>query len=222
VLPLILLLYLVDQLYLVSRLGIVYKVLKTSPIRTRLIPFLYRSNYYSELWMPATLILWLAAVFGVVGLAASAAVGLVILLVGFEVVVMVYLFAVPVFVIFKERATYHTAMQGLKRIDLLPLLEMLGKLQTKRYRLHLLFNVLEKQYLIPSNENLNRLRVLIAFVQMVLSSQYSGQNFKELVMVDKSLAQTLGYAEEDTYGPPSYWDEDQIDLLCRILEQLQK
>lgn len=221
VIPVVLLLYLADQFYLISRLGVAYKALKTSPVRTRLIPFLYRSNHYAELWMPGILILWLAGVFSLVGLAASAAIWLVILLVSFEILVVIYLFIVPVIVILKERAAYHAAMQGLKRTDLLPILEMIGGLKTRRYRLNLLYAVLEKQYLVPSSENLNRLRVLIAFIQMVLSSQYSGQNFNHLVLVDKPLAQVLGY-DESTNEPPSYWDEEQLDLLCKILEQMQK
>lgn len=222
VFPVVLLVYLADQLYLISRLGVAYKVLKTSPIRARFIPFLYRSNHYAELWMPAILMLILAVTFSVVGLAASAAIRLVIVLVIFEVLVVFYLFVVPIIVIFNERAAYHAAMQSLQLINLVPLVEMIGKLRTKRYRLNLLFTVLEKQYLIPSTENLNRLRVLIAFVQTVLSSQYSGQNFEDLVLVDKSLAQALGYVEENAYDLPSYWDEDQLDLLCKILEQMQK
>lgn len=222
VFPVVLLLYFADQLYLVSRMGVVYQLLKTSPIRTRLIPFLYRSNHYAELWMPGILMVGLASAFSMVGLAASAAIWLVGILVGFEVLVIIYLFVVPVLVIFKERSTYHATMQNLKRMDLLPILERIVTLKTKRYRLNLLFTVLEKQYLVPSSDNLNRLRVLIAFVQMVLSSQYTGQNFQDLVRVDKPLAQALGYLEDSAVAPPSYWDEDQLDLLCKILEQLQK
>ena len=220
--PVVLFLYLADQLYLVTRAGIALSVLKTSPIRTQFFPFLYRSNRYSELWMPGILALVLTLTFSLVSLAASAAIGLVIVLVSFEVLVFGYLFLAPAIVILRERATYLAALRSLKRMDLLPLLESIGKLQTKRYRLSLLYAVLNKQFLTPSAVNIQRLRLLIAYTQMVLSSQYAMQNFKELLGVDPELARALGYVEKDGYESPSYWDEDQLDLTCKILEQLQK
>ena len=222
VFPIVVILYLLDQFYLISRAGLLVSVLKTSRIRNKFIPFLYRGNYYSELWMPVSLAIVVTLSLGVISLAANAAISLVVVLMFFEIAVMVYLFLMPAIVILKERSEYHIAKRNLKRMDMLSFVSIVEQLKTKRYRLSLIFTVLDKQYIIPSDENLKRLRLLISFIQMVLSSEYTAQNFKYLVSIDQDLAKALGYIDQDTCQTINYWDEDQLDTFCKLLEQLQK
>jgi hypothetical protein len=95
-------------------------------------------------------------------------------------------------------------------------------LTNRRYRSQLIYSILDKAYLIPSPENIARLRILIAFIQTSLANEYTAQNFKGLVEIDRELATALGYIDENHYPSNNCWNEDQLDLLCKMLEQLRE
>jgi ABC-type transport system involved in Fe-S cluster assembly fused permease/ATPase subunit len=197
-------------------------VLKKSPIQHKFIPFIYRGNYYLELWMPISLIAILFLIIKLVSLATMAAIWLVVILVLFEFFTIAYLFITPVLAILREHAKYKDAKAKLKPLDVIRLVNVVDEFSTKRYRMDLIYTALEKQYLISSPVNLSRLRILIAFLQTILASQYSAQNFTYLVEIDKDLAHTLGYVDQNNYKVANYWDEDQLDLFCKMLEQLRQ
>ncbi len=220
--PFVMLFYLADQLYLISRSGVALQVLKKSPIRSKFIPFIYSGNYYLELWMPISLIAVLFLVIKLINLATMAALWLVLILVFFEIFMVFYMFITPVVSILREHAKYKESKAKLKPLDVLHLVSIVEEFSTKRYRLDLIYTVLERQYLLPSSTNLSRLRILIAFLQTILASQYSAQNFTYLVEIDKELAYALGYVDQGTYKAANNWDEDQLDILCKMLEQLQQ
>jgi hypothetical protein len=128
----------------------------------------------------------------------------------------------PILAIFREKARHKDARRNIKQLDSASFVSMIEGFKTKRYRLDLMRAVLEKQYLSPTPPNVARLRILIAFIQTILASQYTAQNFKRLVEIDKDLASALGYVNEENYKVVNHWDEDQLDLLCKLLEQLQQ
>lgn len=220
--PFIVLFYFADQLYLVSRTGIAISALRKSSIQHKFIPFIYRGNYYVEIWMPLSLIVVLFSTIKLVNLATMATLWFVIVLVLFEIFVISYLFLTPVVAILRERTKYKDSKANLKPIDVTNLVSIVDEFSTKRYRLDLIYTILEKQFLIQSPTNLSRLRMLIAFLQTILASQYSSKNFDYLIKVDKELAHALGYVDQNSYKVTNFWDEDQLDLICKLLEQLQR
>ena len=215
-------LYLLDQLYLVSRAGIAIPLLMKSRIRQRFIPFIYWGNYYPELWMPASLILFLALMIALNGLMASTADWFLSTLIGVVLLIIVYLFIRPLMVFAREWRKYMAAREDLKRLDLCSFVRLVEGITNRRYRAQLIRSILDKGFLVPSAANISRLRVLIAFIQTSLASEYTAQNFKGLVEIDRELAVALGYVNENNYPASNYWNESQLDLLCKMLEQLRE
>jgi hypothetical protein len=222
VFPVVFAIYLLDQCYLVSRMGITVPVLMKSKIREQFVPFLYRGNHYAELWMPAPLMLILIVTLTLGSLLNTAAVWFVVMFVTIELLILGYLFFRPVMLFVKERRKYTAAKKSLKRVDIGLFVSMVEEITNRRYRSQLIYSVLDKGYLIPSPANISRLRILIAFIQTSLANEYTAQNFKGLVRIDRELAVALGYVDENNYPSTNYWNEDQLDLLCRMLEQMQK
>jgi hypothetical protein len=172
--------------------------------------------------MPLSLAFILALVIKLMSLASMATLWLVLILIAFEAFALVYLFLMPILAIFREKAKYKDARKNLKQLDVVSFTSMVEEFRTKRYRMDLIHTVLEKQYLSPTTPNVTQLRILIAFIQTVLASQYTAQNFKNLIEIDKDLVFALGYVDEENYRVVNHWDEDQLDLLCKLLEQLQQ
>lgn len=222
VFPFLFALYLLDQLYLVSRTGMATRVLMKSKIRERFIPFIYWGNYYAELWMPAPLILFLIVMIGFNSLMTSAADWFLVTLIGIVLLLLTYLFLRPVMAFFREWRKYTAAKKDLKRLDICSFIRLVEELTNRRYRSHLMRFVLDRGYLIPAQANISRLRILIAFIQTSLASEYTAQNFKGLAEIDRGLAVALGYIDENNYPLSNNWDENQLDLLCKTLEQLRE
>ena len=218
--PFPVLIYLADQLYLVSRMGIAISLLRKSQIREQFIPFLYRGNYYADLWMPLPLLLILIVTLVLNNMLTSVAVEWVIVSLG--ALFLAYLFGRPLILFIGERKKCMTAMKSLNRLDMLTFIRLIEGVKNRRLRSLLIHSVFDKGYLVPSSANVSRLRIFIAFIQTSLASEYTAQNFKGLVEIDKEMATTLGYMDEDNYPLTNHWNEDHLDLLCRMLEQMQK
>ncbi|HEX2994764.1 MAG TPA: NACHT domain-containing protein [Anaerolineales bacterium] len=222
VFPIALVLYLLDHLYLASRTGIAAQILMKSRIRQRFIPFMYSGNFYAELWMPAPLMMVLVVALAFNSLAATAEAWFLLAWIGIALLVFGYLLGSPMLVFAKEWQTYTTAQKGLTRMDVCAFVKIVEEITNNRHRSQLIYSVLDKGYLIPSPANLARLRVLIAYLQTTLASEYTVQNLQGLAEIDRELAVALGYVDENNYPPSNNWDEAQLDLLCRMLEQLRK
>jgi hypothetical protein len=214
--------YLLDEFYLLSRAGIGLQALRKSRIRDRFFRFMYRGNYYAELWMPALLLPLVLVIFVFSELISTAAVWLVAGFVVLELLIFAFLLSKPVMLFVREWKKFETARNNLQRLNTDALVSAVEELSNRRYRSQLIHSVIEKGYLIPSSENISRLRVLIAFIQTSLANEYSAQNFKGLVEIDRQLAVSLGYVDESTYPASNNWDEEQLDLLCKMLDQLRK
>ena len=113
-------------------------------------------------------------------------------------------------------------MDGLNRLDILTFIHLIEGVKNRRLRSLLIRSIFDKGYLASSPSNVSRLRILIAFIQTSLASEYTAQNFKGLVEIDKEMATALGYVDENNYPLKNHWNEDHLDLLCRMLEQMQK
>lgn len=172
--------------------------------------------------MPAPLILVLIATMTFNSLVADAARWFLVALIGIVLLIFAYLFLRPVMLFVRERRKYTSAKKDLKRLDLCSFVKLVEGITNRRYRAQLIYSVLDKGYLIPSPANISRLRILIAFMQTSLANEYTAQNFKGLVEIDKDLAIALGYVDENTYPLRNNWDESQLDLLCKMLEQLRE
>lgn len=219
VLPFVCGLYLLDEFYLISRAGIAARVFMKSKIRERFIPFIYWGNYYAELWMPAPLILFVLLIIALNGLMAAAADWLLVTLTGIVLLIIAYLFLSPVTLFVREWRKYTAAQKDVKRLDICSFVGLVEEITNRRYRSQLIRSVLDRGYLIPVPANISRLRILIAFIQTSLASEYTAQNFKGLVGIDRELAVALGYIDENNYPVSNNWDENQLDLLCKMLEQ---
>ncbi len=218
--PFPLILYLADQLYIFSRMDIAIGWLRKSPIRDQFIPFMYGGNYYADLWMPIPLLLILAVTLELNTFQTSAGIELVVVIIG--VLFFAYLFGLPLIHFMGERETYTNAVKNLNRLDMLEFINLVERVRNRRLRSLLIHSIFDKGYVVASPLNASRLRILIAFIQTSLASEYTAQNFKGLVEVDSEVAAALGYIDENNYPLKNHWNEDHLDLLCRMLEQMQK
>ena len=218
--PFPLILYLADQLYIFSRMDIAIGWLRKSQIRDQFVPFMYGGNYYADLWMPFPLLLILGMTLVFNTFQTSAGIEMVVVIIG--ALLFAYLFGLPLIRFMGEREKYTNAVKDLNRLDALEFINLVEKVKNRRLRSLLIRSVFDKGYVVASPLNASRLRILIAFIQTSLASEYTAQSFKGLVEVDREMATTLGYIDENNYPQKNHWNEDHLDLLCRMLEQMQK
>ena len=133
-----------------------------------------------------------------------------------------YFLGIPLTLFMAEQNKYMAAMKKISRMDILTFISLVEEIKNRRLRALLIRSVFDKGYLTVSAENVSKLRILIAFIQTSLASEYTAQNFKGLVEINKEMASALGYVDESNYPLTNHWSEEHLDLLCRMLEQMQK
>jgi hypothetical protein len=218
-LPYFLTVYLGEQFYIVSRLGIAIRALQKREKPSKILSLLM-SRYIELALLPILLVSLLVLLLILTNtLIMYVIVGLFAVL---ELGFILYWIFTGLKYVGKEENLFKVLMEKLERLDVIKLITTIESLATKSYRTKLIRAVIDKQLLDASSSNITRLRNVVAFVQSTLDCPYSLTHFEQLILLDRELAIAFGYTDSDNFRTENNWNVEQLDLLCKLTEQIQQ
>jgi hypothetical protein len=215
------LVYLADQIYVLSSLGIIISELRRKQITVKTVFSVVFEAKYLILSMPIFLAISLPLITAFFAME-NVSLIFIAVLGGAETLIFVYFILAALLVSIKERRQVENIKRHLTELNLIQFVKILGSLTGKTYRQELIRIIFTKQLLISTDVNLIRLRNLIAFVQATFGNPHTLEQFEQLRAIDNELVLALGFVNANDFGVENYWSAEQLDLLCKMLEQIQQ
>jgi hypothetical protein len=212
-----------DYIYMFSRLGVAIDEFKKRGDRKIIRVMMSK---YQDLSLPFYAIVMFIVIRGLLLLINNF--GFIVVFLGVVVALVEVFFVMKVIINFltvtiKEEKMYRAISGQLNQVNFIEFVKIISSLTNNKFRTRIIQTIIEKRSFEATNENYLQLRSLIAFVQANIKNSYTlDQYATKVATFDTALAAAISSSDNNKSKREYYWTAEQLDLLCKLLEQLQQ